>query len=73
MRNQWGASSSFQALLSSGGGEDEYTDEEQDTLKEAMIDTNPILLALTFVVSVLHSIFEFLAFKNGEFFFSFSS
>lgn len=44
-------------------GEDD--DEEQDTLKEAILDTNPYLLALTFVISILHSIFEFLAFKNG--------
>jgi hypothetical protein len=41
-------------------------DEDQDTLKEAILDTNPYLLGLTFLISVLHSIFEFLAFKNGE-------
>jgi len=44
-------------------GEDD--DEEQDTLKEAILETNPYLLGLTFAVSILHSIFEFLAFKNG--------
>lgn len=59
MRNQWTAG----ANLFSGQEED---DDEQDTLKEAFLDTNPYLLALTFVVSILHSIFEFLAFKNGE-------
>ena len=41
-------------------------DEEQDSLKEAMLDTNPYLLGMTFIVSVVHSIFEFLAFKNGN-------
>lgn len=32
----------------------------------ALLETNPYLLALTIVVSIVHSIFEFLAFKNGE-------
>lgn len=30
------------------------------------METNPYLLGLTIVVSIVHSIFEFLAFKNGE-------
>ena len=30
-----------------------------------LIDTNPILLVTTFAVSLLHSLFDFLAFKNG--------
>lgn len=30
-----------------------------------MVETNPYLLGLTVVVSIVHSIFEFLAFKNG--------
>lgn len=58
MKSQWSVSTAF-------GGEEDLDDSEQDTLKEAMIDTNPILLVLTFVVSLLHSVFEFLAFKNG--------
>lgn len=33
----------------------------------ALLETNPYLLGLTIVVSIVHSIFEFLAFKNGEF------
>ncbi|XP_021947253.1 cleft lip and palate transmembrane protein 1 homolog [Folsomia candida] len=57
MKSQWSVSTAF-------GGEEDLDDSEQDTLKEAMIDTNPILLVLTFVVSLLHSVFEFLAFKN---------
>ena len=39
-------------------------DSDQDTLKEMLLDTNPILVATTFIVSILHMIFEFLAFKN---------
>jgi len=57
MRNQWNAN-----FLT---GQEDEADEDQDTLKEALIETNPILLGLTFVISLLHSVFEFLAFKNG--------
>lgn len=32
----------------------------------ALLETNPYLLALTIIVSIVHSIFEFLAFKNGR-------
>lgn len=32
----------------------------------ALLETNPYLLGLTIVVSIVHSIFEFLAFKNGK-------
>ena len=39
-------------------------DSDQDTLKEMLLDTNPILVGTTFIVSILHMIFEFLAFKN---------
>lgn len=56
MRSRWTS-----AILGEGM---EESDEDQDTLKEAFIETNPYLLALTIAVSVLHSIFEFLAFKN---------
>ncbi|XP_025911447.1 cleft lip and palate transmembrane protein 1 isoform X1 [Apteryx rowi] len=47
-------------------GEDLYeqSDEEQDSVKVALLETNPYLLALTIIVSIVHSIFEFLAFKN---------
>ncbi len=37
---------------------------EQDETKRIFIETNPKILILTFVVSVLHTIFDFLAFKN---------
>ncbi|XKL66053.1 hypothetical protein PGB90_009473 [Kerria lacca] len=39
-------------------------DEEQDSLKEMLLETNPYLIAATVIVSVLHSVFELLAFKN---------
>lgn len=42
------------------------SDDDQDALKKTLIETNPYLLAMTIVVSLLHSVFEFLAFKNGE-------
>ncbi|KAK5644260.1 hypothetical protein RI129_008105 [Pyrocoelia pectoralis] len=47
-----------------GDTEGEQSDEEQDTLKEALLDTNPYLLGVTMFVSLLHSVFELLAFKN---------
>nr|XP_032829995.1 LOW QUALITY PROTEIN: cleft lip and palate transmembrane protein 1 [Petromyzon marinus] len=47
-------------------GDDLYdqSDEEQDSVKVALLETNPYLLGITIVVSIVHSIFEFLAFKN---------
>ena len=35
-----------------------------EELKRMMLETNPVLLGTTMVVSMLHSLFEFLAFKN---------
>lgn len=55
MKSQWN-------MFLTEGGEGE--DEEEDSLKRAMLDTNPYLLAMTFIVSIVHSVFEFLAFKN---------
>ncbi|KAJ3056958.1 hypothetical protein HK097_002336 [Rhizophlyctis rosea] len=37
---------------------------ETDQLKRMFAETNPILLGVTFAVSILHSLFDFLAFKN---------
>lgn len=39
-------------------------EEEQDSVKIAFLETNPYLLAITVIVSIVHSVFEFLAFKN---------
>ena len=43
---------------------EEEDDQDQDSVKEAFLETNVYLLVLTFVVSIVHSVFEFLAFKN---------
>ncbi|KAJ3104293.1 hypothetical protein HDU97_009369 [Phlyctochytrium planicorne] len=37
---------------------------ETDEIKRMFLETNPILLVITVCVSLLHSIFDFLAFKN---------
>ncbi|XP_067010073.2 putative lipid scramblase CLPTM1 [Anabrus simplex] len=39
-------------------------DDDQDSLKEALLETPVFLLALTIVISILHAVFELLAFKN---------
>lgn len=38
----------------------------QPSPQVALLETNPYLLALTIIVSIVHSVFEFLAFKNGR-------
>lgn len=63
MKNQWAQGGPLGSFLY-GETAGEGMDEDQDSLKEAMLETNPYILAMTFVVSVVHSIFEFLAFKN---------
>eukprot|EP00798_Chlamydomonas_sp_ICE-L_P003321 gene3321-13351_t len=39
-------------------------DGESDELKRVLLEGNPYLLALTFIVSMLHTVFDVLAFKN---------
>jgi Cleft lip and palate transmembrane protein 1 (CLPTM1) len=58
MRNKWTSSMFGDALV----GDEQ--DEDQDSLKETLLDTNPYLLVLTFAVSILHTVFELLAFKS---------
>ena len=53
----------FNVMGSLMGDEEE---EDQDSIKEAFLETNFYLLVVTFVVSIVHSVFEFLAFKNGK-------
>jgi len=55
MRSQWN-----QYL----GDTQETSDNEQDMIKRTLRETNPYLLGLTMIVSLVHSVFEFLAFKN---------
>uniref|UniRef100_A0A1I7UG14 Cleft lip and palate transmembrane protein 1 homolog n=1 Tax=Caenorhabditis tropicalis TaxID=1561998 RepID=A0A1I7UG14_9PELO len=56
MQSQW------QSILSMDIGDSDG--EEHDSMKQALLETNPILLAVTMIVSLLHTVFEFLAFKN---------
>ena len=37
---------------------------ESDEFKRVLLEGNPFFLALTFCVSLLHSVFDFFAFKN---------
>eukprot|EP00850_Spirogloea_muscicola_P017577 SM000152S01565 [mRNA] locus=s152:275605:280036:- [translate_table: standard] len=37
---------------------------ESDEIKRVFLEGNPVLLAITVVVSIFHSVFDFLAFKN---------
>ena len=39
-------------------------DSDYQEYKRIWLETDPILFTVTAVVSVLHSVFEFLAFKN---------
>jgi len=41
-----------------------HTEAETDSLKRILLESNPYLLLVTFIVSILHSVFDFLAFKN---------
>jgi len=41
------------------GGESTF-----DLIKDMIVDNNPYYLAVTMIVSTLHSVFEFLAMKN---------
>lgn len=58
MRNKWTNNFLGDAFAA------EEEDEDQDTLKETLLETSPYLLGITIAVSILHSIFELLAFKN---------
>jgi hypothetical protein len=44
-------------------------DHGNDVLRNMLLDTNPYLLAITAIVSILHTIFDMLAFKNDITFF----
>lgn len=37
---------------------------DTEEFKRMLVEANPVLLGITFVVSLLHSVFDFLAFKN---------
>ncbi|TVY25603.1 Cleft lip and palate transmembrane protein [Lachnellula hyalina] len=54
------ARNAAQGISSPGGGDGS----EFEMIKEVLLDTNPILLGTTVVVSVFHMLFEMLAFKS---------
>ncbi|XP_022164187.1 cleft lip and palate transmembrane protein 1 homolog [Myzus persicae] len=60
MRNKWTAGF-LGDTFATDANED---DQDQDSLKEALLETSPYILAATIIVSILHSVFELLAFKN---------
>ncbi|VDN99864.1 unnamed protein product [Rodentolepis nana] len=62
MRNSW-----MQGLVGQSEGDQLDDDQDQDMMKKTFLETNPYLLALTIVVSIIHSVFEMLAFKNGNY------
>lgn len=43
---------------------EDSNDEDQDTIKRTLLETNPYLLVLTALITLVHNVFEFLAFKN---------
>ncbi len=49
---------------SGASGEFAFTESMTDMLRDALMNNSPYILALTFIVSCLHSIFDMLAFKN---------
>lgn len=62
MRNKW--TTGF--LGDTFGSDTNEDDQDQDSLKEALLETSPYILAATIIISILHSVFELLAFKNGN-------
>ena len=38
---------------------------ENDMLREMLLETKPWVLIVTFIVFILHTVFEFLAFRNN--------
>lgn len=54
------ARNAAQGISSPGGGDGS----EFEMIKEVLLDTNPILLGTTVVVSIFHMLFEMLAFKS---------
>ncbi|XP_034472871.1 cleft lip and palate transmembrane protein 1 homolog [Drosophila innubila] len=61
MKSKW-AGNVLGEIMAAGAPEE--SDEDQDSLKETLLDTNIYLLGITVAVSILHSVFELLAFKN---------
>jgi hypothetical protein len=43
---------------------DDDNEKDQDAIKRALVETNPYVLIMTIIVSLIHTVFEMLAFKN---------
>ena len=56
----------FNIMASLMSDDNDHEDDDQDSIKEAFLETNLYLLIITFIISIVHSVFEFLAFKNGK-------
>lgn len=42
---------------------------ESEEFKRVLLDNNPYILGLTFAISMVHTVLDVLAFKNGKCFF----
>ncbi|KAM3570463.1 hypothetical protein VYU27_007486 [Nannochloropsis oceanica] len=60
---QWKAQASSPFSTSAGDSEEDIN-KEGETVKRMFLETNPILLVITLIVSALHMLFDMLAFKN---------
>jgi len=69
MEETWRKQSAMNAGIGGGGAGGQDDDEGTDMFRTMLLETNPILLAITAIVTVLHSVFDFLAFKNDIKFF----
>jgi len=70
MEKQWESQANMNSMLKMGGDDDDdVSKKESDMMRNLLMDTNPVLLVVTAVVSCLHSLFDMLAFKNDIKFF----
>jgi hypothetical protein len=61
---RWAMQSQVQASWDAQSKMGTSQEGDSDMLKSIIVDANPVLLAVTVIVSMLHMVFEFLAFKN---------
>ena len=61
---RWALQSQMQTTWDTQAAMGTSQEGDADMMKSILVDANPVLLAVTVVVSVLHMVFEFLAFKN---------
>jgi len=61
---RWALQSQMQTTWDTQASMGTSREGDSDVIKGILVDANPVLLAVTLIVSLLHTIFEFLAFKN---------